>query len=160
MRLRPSLIILVPLGLFGLAAAAQTYVTCPTASGYRCYWEAEPLTRTPPTTAPVTGTAGAGLSLAGLYGARVSLCPAAGQTLTGAGSLRAYLWHPYASTWMRSPDLDLSVGSATTSANPCRVWPDWLTGVRQNGAVLYATDGVGVSGGTTVTVRIDGQVSP
>lgn len=146
--------------LLAVPAAAQTLVPCTSSCPARLYWESQPLTRAAPTAAPSAGTVGSGMSLAGVYGARVSLCPAAGQTLTGEGTLRAYYWHNSVGTWMRNPDLDLSVGSATTTANPCRVWPDWTTGVRGGGYVLYATDAVGVSGGTAVVVRVDGQVTP
>lgn len=146
--------------LLSMPAAAQTLVSCTSACPSRLYWESQPLTRTPPSAVPVVGTVGSGMSLTGVYGARVSLCPAAGQTLTGAGALRAYYWHNSAGTWMRNPDLDLSVGSATTTANPCRVWPDWTTSVRGGGFILYASDGIGVSGGTAVVVRVDGQVTP
>lgn len=142
------------------AVGAQTLSPCTASCPGRYYWETAPLTRAAPTAAPVAGAVGAGMPLTNVIAARISLCPAAGQTLTGTGNLRAYLWHPSAATWMRSPDLDLAVGTATTSANPCRVWPDSQTGLRTAGNVLYATDTIGVSGGTTVTVRIDGQVAP
>ena len=146
--------------LLAVPAAAQALVPCTSACPARLYWESQPLTRPTPTTAPSVGTVGSGMSLTGVYGARVTLCPTAGQTLTGAGTLRAYYWHSSVATWMRNPDLDLSVGSATTTANPCRVWPDWTTSVRGGGFILSASDGIGVSGGSAVVVRVDGQVTP
>lgn len=144
-------------------AWAQALAPCTTACPARYYWEVSPLTRTPPTAAPSIGYVGSGMQLAGAYGARVSLCPESGQTLTGGASggyLRAYYWHVSVGTWMRNPALDLQVTATTTVSNPCTVWPDWMVGVRGGGYILYAPDAVLVSGGTTVTVRIDGQVTP
>jgi hypothetical protein len=161
--MRPCFFLLSILTLLvASSASAQSLASCGTGTSApkRGYCETAPLTRTPPSAAPVSGTVGSGMDLAGVYGARIALCPAAGQTLTGTGNLRAYLWDPNVGGWMASPDLDLAVAKATTSTNPCRVWPDWITGVRGLGSILYATDSVGVSGGTTVTVRIIGQVTP
>lgn len=101
------------------------------------------------------------MDLAGVYGARVGVCAGAGETLTGTGTLRAYLYDPAVADWFYDPDLDLPIAKATpTGARGCRAWPDWVTGMRGGGRVLYAADGVGVSGGTTVNVYVSGQVTP
>lgn len=159
--MRLCFVLLSSLTLLGASSAsAQSLVPC--TAGVQCprryYWESAPLTRTPPTAAPVSGAVGSGMDLAGVEGARIAVCPTSGQSLTGTGTLRAYLYDPAIGEWMYDPDLDLSVSKATTTANRCRVWPDWVTGVRGNGRVLYAPDTVGVSGGTTVTVYLSGQV--
>lgn len=163
--MRPRLLLLSLLTLLGAnSALAQSLVPCPSTSSTRRYCEAQPTTRAKPTTAPTAaGTLGSGLSLSGAYGVRVALCPEAGQTLTGTGNLRAVLWDfdsGAATGWMNSPDADLQVGSATTLANPCRVWLDRQVAVRSNAALMYVADGVGVSGGNTVTVRLSAQVAP
>ncbi|HZI08670.1 MAG TPA: hypothetical protein VEZ71_31930 [Archangium sp.] len=159
--MRPCFFLLSILTLLSVSpAVAQSLIPC--TAGVQCpkryYWESAPLTRTPPSAAPASGAVGSGMDLAGVEGARVALCPASGQSLTGTGSLRAYLYDPAIGEWMRSPDLDLPVSSATTTANRCRVWPDAVTAVRGNGRVLYATDAIGVSGGTSVSVYIVAQV--
>ncbi|MFL5344362.1 MAG: hypothetical protein ACJ8AT_06200 [Hyalangium sp.] len=93
----------------------------------------------------------AGYAVRGFF---VSVCAASAQTLSGAGLLRAWVYHPDAASWMRNPDLDLSV---TASGVRCQAFPDLRTGYLQGRRVLFAADSLTVSGGTTVTVRIDGD---
>lgn len=144
--------------LWAVPALAQTVVPCTTSCPARYFWEAQALTRAAPTAAPVSGQPGSGMSTVGLYGARVSLCAETAQTLSGAGALRAYYWHPGAGLWLRSAYLDLTVPAAA-AGNQCFLWPDSITSVRLGGYVLFTSDSVTVSGGTTVTVRLDGQVT-
>lgn len=147
------------------SASAQSLLSC--TAGVQCpgryYWEASPTTRTPPSAAPVSGTVGSGMNLAGTYGVIVSVCPEAGQTLTGTGTLRAVVWDHSAgaaSGWMWSPEADLAMSKVTTLANPCVTFGDRQVAYRAGRALLYVPDGVGVSGGTTVEVRLSAQVSP
>lgn len=108
--------------------------------------EAQALTRAVPTLA----TEGMGLS--GVKGYRVSVCAESGQTLAGTGNLRAWLYNPDAGLWMRNPALDLAI----TVTVRCQVFPDVRVAAELEHRVLYANDTVGVSGGTTATMRVDG----
>jgi hypothetical protein len=72
-----------------------------------------------------------------------------GQTLSGAGTLRAWYYDFTIGAWARNPDLDKNV---TLSGQRRQVFSDVSTLVR-TGCVLYAADSVTVSGGT-VTVRL------
>jgi hypothetical protein len=93
-----------------------------------------------------------GLSLEDSYAFRVSLSAESGQTLSGAGTLRAYIWDTDDAAWIRSPDLDLVIG-ATHAGVRRVVWPDQEVMV-PSGRMLYACDGVTASGGTTATVTL------
>lgn len=142
-------------------ASAQTYLACSSNCPSRYYWEtAVPTTRAAPSATPVDGTVNSGMKLNAVVGAYVSLCAASGQTLSGAGSLNAYYYDPGAALWMRDPDLDLSVSVGATScagaACRCQVWPDFAISSAKLGYVLYATNGITVSGGT-LTVRVGGS---
>lgn len=164
--MRPCFFLLSVLTLLVASpASAQSLVPC--TAGVQCpsryYWESAPLTRTAPTAAPVSGTVGSGINLAGAYGVAISVCPEVGQTLTGTGTLRAVLWDFGSGSlagWMWSPEADLSVSKTTTLANPCMTWADRAVAFRGARSLLYVADTVGVSGGTTVTIRISAQVSP
>ena len=105
--------------------------------------EAQALSRAAPTLSTE------GVSLGSARGLRVTLCAASGQTLSGAGALRAY-YSPSGTIWSRNSGLDLAVpGDAAGKA--CWTFPDVEVLVR-TGRVLFAADGVTVSGGTTVTL--------
>lgn len=114
--------------------------------------EAQATTRaaTPLTDAPAVGEY---LNLDGLYGFRVCIHADSGQTLSGAGSLRAWVYDHGLSRWIANPGSDLTV-SANSAGKRDACFNDQLVGVRV-GRVFYATDGVTVSGGS-VTVRITG----
>jgi hypothetical protein len=146
----------------GIAEAQPTYLACTTMCPAKYYWETAPLTRAAPSATPVQGTVGAGMALSQVAGAWISVCAASGQTLSGAGTLDAYYYDPYAALWMRDPDLDLTVTVTATSCggSPCRcqVWPDFQIGAGKGGTVLFATKSITVSGGTTVVVRVNGSL--
>jgi hypothetical protein len=92
-------------------------------------------------------------------GFMVSVCAEASQTLTGGssgGRLRAWVYHPDATLWMRNPELDLSV---TVAGERCQAWPDLRTGYMRERRVLFAADSVLVSGGSTIIVRIDADTA-
>lgn len=139
------------------ADAQPTYLACSTGCPPRYYWETAPLTRTAPSAVPVDGTVGSGMKLTYVTGAWISVCAASGQTLSGAGTLDAYFFDPAAGLWMRNDDLDLSV-TVTAATYRCQVWPDFAVSASKAGYVLYATNGITVSGGTTVVVRVSGSL--
>jgi acyl-[acyl carrier protein]--UDP-N-acetylglucosamine O-acyltransferase len=76
------------------------------------------------------------------------------QTLSGAGSLRAYVYDPIVAAWFRVPALDLSVNSA--SIRRMGFESEQIAGLRRATRLDYATDSVTVSGGTTVRVYVLG----
>jgi hypothetical protein len=121
----------------------------------RYLYESQDLTRADPT----LSSEGMSLEAPGgspVRGFMVSVCAESGETLSGGGHLRAWLYHPDAGLWMRNPDLDLEVSASSVR---CRVWPDLRTGYLGARRMLFASDAVTVSGGTTVMVRIDADTS-
>ncbi len=86
------------------------------------------------------------------------LCAASGQTLSGAGSLRAYVRDERTGLVSRNPAADLAVSVTSTScagsACRCQHWDDRPLGY-SFGKVIYASDSVTVSSGT-VTVYYRG----
>jgi hypothetical protein len=92
-----------------------------------------------------------GLNLYQVRGFRVMVCAEATRTLSGAGSLQAYYYHPTSGLWMRNPSLDLSV---TASSVRCQVFPDQRVAAVGSGRVFYNTASVTVSAGTNVTIYI------
>jgi hypothetical protein len=134
-----------------LAAPAAFAQTADTRDGQiRSRVETQALTRAAPTTSCYDATTPLGISIKDVRGYRVIVAAESGQTLSGAGNLRAYLWDVYEGAWMRNPSLDVAV---TTTGARRQVFPDLATQVR-TGCVMYAADAITVSGGTTVTVRI------
>ncbi len=101
-------------------------------------------------TAPSTD-ATEGLSLDRVVAYQVTVCAETGRTLSGAGTLDAYWYNPTLLKWVKNPGLALSV---TASAVRCMTFPQSTVGSPQ-GRVLYAANGVTISGGTTVDVRVD-----
>lgn len=97
-----------------------------------------------------------GMNLAGISGYRLKVCAAVGQTLTGAGTMKAWTYDADEGVWTRGKDLDQSV---TESTKRCQTFPDFITGVRGD-RVLFAASGVTVSGGATLDVLLAGQVAP
>ncbi len=143
MKTAKLLLLVLAAGLIPASSSAQDI------SGTTAYWtEVQLLTRAAPTL--VTE----GLNLRGVVGFRVTVCANATRTLSGAGSLRAYVWDNNLLRWIRNPGIDLSVSS---SAMRCMAFPDVET-VAASGRVLYAADGVTVSAGTTVDVQIKASV--
>lgn len=81
---------------------------------------------------------------------RVTVCAEAGATLTGAGSIRLWLYHPRAQAWGFNASHDLTV---TTTGARCQ---SWGRGVDVSfGFLQPASVAVGVSAGTTVTLFVD-----
>jgi hypothetical protein len=124
------------------------------ATGDRYAQEAQALTRAAPTEASFTLTAS--MSTFRLTGFRVMVCADAGQTLSGAGTLQAYLLDEKSGLVARNNDLDLSVDEA---GDRCQAFPDFaVAGSRAEGRVIFAATGVTVSGGT-VTVFYRGYAA-
>lgn len=129
---------------FGLLAAVA--LAAPVAlAGDAAFSEAQALTRTDPS----SGTDG--MLIQTSRGFRVSVCADSGQTLSGAGTLKAWWYHPSALVWMRNPSLDLTVSASSVR---CQVFPDQRITAFIGGRIIYAASAVTVSSGT-VTVRID-----
>lgn len=107
---------------------------------YRNWSEAQALTRAAPTLSTE------GMSLVGVTGYTLMISANVGQTLSGAGNLRAYWWDWTEATprWKRMPDLDRAV---TLSGVRDMCFGD-TQDHQPSGLLLYAADGVTVSGGT------------
>lgn len=99
-------------------------------------------------------TAGDGLVLAGLAALVVSVWPNPGNTLSGAGNLLCWVFNPYMQLWSRCPDLDLTL--STTSGLPAQTFSTILNPSRLGGFINFLSNGITVSGGTDVLIRIDG----
>jgi|SRR5712664_266252 len=107
-----------------------------------------------------------GLRLANLQVVTVTLQANSGQTITAGGSLDCWVYHDALAVWMREPEADLNVnwpGPGGTTARQTRTWPPMRLPAHSGGRVLFAANGLAVSGGTDVLIRIDGyttQFSP
>jgi hypothetical protein len=101
-----------------------------------------------------------GLPINDLRGHRLVILAPAGQTLTGVGNMRCYLWHGGLGVWLRNPDLDFEV---TVDGERGQAFPDNMQAVRQGDRVWYLRDGVVLAGTATgddedeLLVRIDGE---
>lgn len=134
--------------ILALAAASAVIAAETDIDGSMRIWtEAQALTRAAPTL--VTE----GMSLRDIDGYRPAICADSGQTLSGAGTLTAYVWDVDLALWVKNPTLNLAV---TNSAVRCQAFPDVEVRV-PSGRVLYAATGVTVSSGTC-TVRVKGRV--
>jgi hypothetical protein len=140
--MRPLLFLL----LLPLTAAAQD----PTGT-VRRWSEAQALTRSAPTASCLAASSPEGMDWRSVRGFYVRLEADSGQTLSGAGDLRAWRYDFSDAAWVRVPELDLAVPAGASGLRRYG-WGERSTVVR-TGCVLYAADGVTVSSGT-VTVRI------
>lgn len=114
------------------------------AQSYKSYQETQALTRAAPTAATE------GASLAGATGYRVTVSAPSGQTITG-GSILCYTYNPTLKRWARCKsafDITLLTGVRDSPSEEFKV-------AVGGGRVLFATDSVTLSGGTTVVVTID-----
>jgi hypothetical protein len=98
--------------------------------------------------------AGDGIILANLMALTISIWANPGQTLSGAGTLKCWLYSPYQAAWSRCPDLDLTVN--TTGGFNAQTFATLPMPSRLGFIANWLTSGVTVSGGTDVLVRIDG----
>lgn len=125
------------------------------------------------TSACPTGTPGLlydlkepGLTLNGLKAWNLTVCPSSGQTFTGVGGWKACVFRrsPGPNKWALAPlfyqDMeDDGRGNALTSTadNPCLTFWDLQVGVNDGDLLyVYPTPNLGVSGGTAVSVYLEG----
>lgn len=119
------------------------------------------------TAACPTGTPGSsGFALSGVRAWNVTVCPTLGQTITGAGLLRACVFRasPGPIKWALSPRFfwdmsDDGSGNPITStlANPCVTFEDVQVGVNDGDLLyIYPSTDFGVSGGTAISVYLEG----
>lgn len=91
-----------------------------------------------------------GVALQAATGLRLRLCADSGQTLSGAGTLSAYVRDETDGLWTRVPALDKTV-PASASGLRCVGWDENAV-LLPYGATVYVPAGVTVSGGNlTVT---------
>lgn len=95
-----------------------------------------------------------GMNLAGVAGYRLKICAASGQTLTGAGTMKAWTYDADEGVWTRGKDLDQAV---TESTKRCQTFPDFVVPVHSD-RVLFAASGVTVSGGAGLDVLLRGEL--
>jgi hypothetical protein len=116
----------------------------------RFFEESQALTRANPSGNPALLSASATrpLSLVGVTRYRVTVCAESGATLTGTGTIRLWLYTPGLSAWGYG-----TVLTVTTTGARCQPW-GLLTDVRA-GWLHPTAVSIGVSGGTTVTIRVD-----
>lgn len=155
--MKKVLLFFVVFGVFTAHAQERVSVATETTTS------ASPSTRAAPTATSFTTTSGSvignSIFLVNATGIRVSVC-AVGGTLSGAGSLNAYLLDDRDGLVKRNVSLDLAITVTATScagaACTCQVFADQrVSASAAGGYVLYAPNGVTHSG-TGVTVRIIG----
>lgn len=126
-----------------------------TSGTVRRWSEAQALTRSAPTASCLAASSPEGVDWRGVRGFYVRLEADSGQTLSGAGDLRAWRYDFGEAAWVRVPELDLEVPAGASGLRRYG-WGERSTSVR-TGCVLYAADSVTVSSGT-LTVRITAWV--
>jgi hypothetical protein len=134
-------LLLIPSLAYGAAGTWALIGTGPSSRAFNC------------TTAGVTCDAPTlvtdGVSLKGVGGVTVTVCATTGQTLSGAGTLTAYVWNEATSTWANAPDYNLTV---TSSSVRCQNFaPFWVADT--HGRIAWVTTGVTASS-NNVTVNI------
>ncbi len=89
-----------------------------------------------------------------LKGFSVSAAADSGQTLSGSGSLQAYIYDDQAAAWVRVPDLDLSV---TVSGGRYQGWMGYeVMAGRVNARIAFVPVSVGLSAGG-ITIFLNGD---
>jgi hypothetical protein len=106
-------------------------------------------TESPPSDS-LTPPDGAGATVADAMGYYVCVEADSGQTLSGAGSLKAYAWNPLSGVWARVPDLDL----ATTTATIRGLGFIGNEVISRRGRIAYVPSGVTYSSGS-LTIYIN-----
>ena len=94
---------------------------------------------------PTDGDTTAGASLTNVGGYTVFLEADAGQTLSGSGTLYAYLYNPQTSKWHYAPDLSFVVPSSATGQSGVGFIGVYVSSPW--GRVCYRPNAVGVSAG-------------
>lgn len=100
------------------------------------------------------------ISLDSVRSMRIGLQAEPGQTLTGSGTLRVHHLDPLAGAgcWGPNPGLDMPV--PPEAAGKKLFWMPDVQVLLPVGRMHLQTDGVGVSGGSTVTVHVLAWVGP
>lgn len=96
-----------------------------------------------------------GMILFGVVSYRLTICAAAGQTLSGGGTVLAYRYDGAEGLWPPNHYLDQAVPS-TASGQRCHTFPDFIVIGGQTGRVRFVASSVTVSGGTTLDVLLEG----
>lgn len=91
-----------------------------------------------------------GMSLGDAFGWRVIVSALVGQTLSGGGNLRCYLWSYTQLRWIPAPALDIAV----TATGRDQTSEDFEVTV-PSGRLYYTADAVTVSGGATLVVTLE-----
>jgi len=117
---------------------AATYVNTPNESV-----SAQALTEA----APTLDTEG--FSVSAHTGYQLVVAAASGQTLSGAGALRCFVYDLFVHDWARCPDFDWTVPAGAASFRWCasKVFPNVTP---RKGQISYIANGVTVSAGTIV----------
>lgn len=107
---------------------------------------------------PDAGTA-SGISLSGVLGYYLEVCPVSGQTLLGAGTLHDYHCRSATGTCPEVVANKQTITAATTAAAPCWRSPDFeMLGFYPGGdRMTWAASGVTVSTGTLADGGVDDQ---
>jgi len=113
------------------------------------FQESQILTRAAPTLATE------GQALLDLSAITVVVSAELTRTLSGSGTLNAYLYDVDVGRWARCPGLDLTI---TISGVQDQAFPALLVAGARNSRVLWAASGVTVSGGTTVQISQLGYI--
>jgi hypothetical protein len=121
---------------------AATYVNTPYESV-----SLQALTEAAPT------TVADGFSVSPAVGYYLVLASVGATTLSGAGTLLAYVWDSFIGAWARAPDLDWAVPSGV-SGFKYAASPVYQNAAPRKGQIAYIASGVTVSGGTTCNVYI------
>lgn len=90
--------------------------------------------------------AGDGIDMAKVDAFNLYLKAANGQTFTGVGVLRAWLYEPARATWVRSPANDVGIPEDSAGLSEFAISPFTVKSMR--GRLALICDGVGVTGGT------------
>lgn len=106
-------------------------------------------------TASAPSAATDGMSLSGVASWRVQICSPTGTTLSGAGTVRIYIYNPDSALWSENIE---HRKSQTVSGERCSAFGDFLVGPALHGYRLkIVLNGVTASGSTNgnVDVRLD-----
>lgn len=107
--------------------------------------------------AKLKAAGGVGMPMVSVSGYVVSVCADEGHTLSGAGTLEAYVYAPWLPDVSHSALGDLDIADVWKSGQRCLHFPDLPVYFRGARKVMYRANGVTVSGGTGLSVYINGQ---
>lgn len=131
--------------LFMLLLLPTIVLGCSTAEKWG-WSELQNLTRA----APSSASDGIDIGRAAAY--RITVCPAAGQSLL-TGTILMYAYNDVLAKWGRNSRQDLTLAGAATDV--CENFDDFEVGFRGPARLMPASSGVTVSGGAQVTMRVD-----